>query len=47
MRQLLAQAFAPTVEALLLQSSEQLADEEFEEIAAQLAAELAIAVGRD
>jgi antitoxin ParD1/3/4 len=42
--QLLAQAFAPTVEALLLQSSEHLDDEEFEVIADQLAAELAIAV---
>ncbi len=40
LRQLLAEAFAPTVEEMLQQSSEQLNDSEFEIIADQLADEL-------
>ena len=43
--QLLAEAFAPTVELLLQQSSEPLNDEEFELVADQLADELAQHVG--
>ncbi len=45
MRQLLAEAFAPTVEALLQQASEQLDEDEFEAVADQLADELAACVG--
>jgi antitoxin ParD1/3/4 len=45
MRQLLADAFAPTLEAMLKQASEQLNDDEFEALADQLADELAACVG--
>lgn len=47
MRQLLAEAFAPTVETLLQQASEQLDDDEFEALADQLADEFAACVGAD
>ncbi len=45
LRQLLAEAFAPTVELLLKQSSKPLNDGEFELVADQLADELALHVG--
>ena len=44
-RQLLADSFAPTVEALLRQTPDQLSNEEFEALADQLADELAICIG--
>ncbi len=47
MRQLLADAFAPTVEALLKQVSKQLNEDEFEGFADQLADELAACIETD
>lgn len=47
MRQLLAEAFTSTVEALLQQTSEPSNDDQFELIADQLAAEFAACVGSD
>ena len=46
-RQLLAEAFASTVEAMLQQTSEPSNDDQFELIADQLAAEFAACVGSD
>lgn len=44
-RRLLAEALAPTVEALLREKSEELADEEFEAVSDQLAHELTASLG--
>lgn len=44
-RRLLAEAFTPTVEALLRETSEELTDAEFEAVADQLADELAACLG--
>jgi len=46
-RQVLAEALAPTVELLLQQTPDQLSDDEFEAAANQLADELAACVGPD